>query len=292
MRHLIIALTLLSAALSPAQEWTRFRGPNGTGISGATTIPTQWAPSDINWKIPLPGEGHSSPVLWGDRVFVTTCDATAGQFLVVCINAPDGRLLWQTAHPFTAHDKHRFNTFATATPTVDADCVYFVRTEPARLSLGALNHDGQPVWERDLGPFQVNHGGGASPIVHDGLVILITEHEGESFLLAVDARTGETRWRVPRQSGTGTYSTPCVYQPDGAEPVLIFNSEPHGISAIAPNTGEVRWAFSDAFDKRSVSSPVIAGDLIIGSCGSGGGGNYVVAVRAADLAHGKPAERV
>jgi outer membrane protein assembly factor BamB len=241
--------------------------------------------------VALPGEGHSSPVLWGDRVFVTSCDEATGQFVVLCVNAGDGRLSWQRAYPLTAHSKHRFNTFATATPTVDADRVYVARIEPARVTLCALAHDGEPVWEKDIGPFLAKHGSGGSPIVHSGLVIYPNEQEGESFLCALDARTGETRWRVPRTSKAGNYSTPCVYQPVGGAPTLIFNGEAHGISAVAPETGDILWEFPGAFDKRSVSSLVIAGDLIIGSCGSGGGGNYVAAVRAADPAIGKPAER-
>jgi len=280
MRTAIIALSLLSVSLCLAQEWVRFRGPNGTGLSDAKTIPTKWTASDLNWKIALPGKGHSSPVAWGDRVFVTSCDEAAGEFLVLCIDASDGRILWQQAEPLAGGDKHRFNSFASATPTVDADRVYVCRTEPARISFTAYDHTGQTVWEKDLGPFEINHGAGASPIVHGDLVILPNEQRGTSFLIAMDTRTGETRWRIPRTSMAGNYSTPCVYQPEGDEPALIFNSQAHGISAIAPDSGNVLWEYPDAFDKRSVSSPVIAGDLIIGSCGSGGGGNFVVAVRA------------
>lgn len=287
MRLLLIALVLLPALSGLAQEWTRFRGPNGTGFSNAKTIPTKWTSSDINWKVALPGEGHSSPVLWGDRVFVTSCDAEAGQFFVLCIDTKEGGILWRQARSLTAHEKHRFNSFATATPVVDADRVYVCRTEPARITFTAFDHAGQTVWEKDLGPFEINHGAGASPIVHGSLVILPNEQRGDSFLVALDTRTGEERWRVPRRSDAGNYSTPCVYQPAGGKPALIFNSQAHGISGIAPDTGDILWEFSDAFDKRSVSSPVIAGDLVIGSCGSGGGGNYVVAVRAGDPARNR-----
>ncbi len=123
------------------------------------------------------------------------------------------------------------------------------------------------------------------------MVILGNEQDGDSFLIALDARTGETRWKTPRQTVEMAYSTPCVYKPKDGQPALIFDGEPHGISAIAPDTGKLLWEFPDAFDKRSVSSPVIAGDLIIGSCGSGGGGNYVIAVRPGDSANGKKPER-
>jgi len=293
--HLCFFLALASASVlrSEAQEWTRFRGPNGTGISDAKTIPTQWTQSDFNWKIALPGSGHSSPVLWGDKIFVTSADERRMQFVVLCLKAADGSVLWQKEFPFTPHRKHANNTFATSTPTVDAERVYVCRMEPAHNYLFALDHSGGLVWEKDLGPYRTQHSGGPSPILHAGNVVLANEQDGESFLTAVDARTGETRWKTPRQTGisAAAYSTPCVYQPKNGKPVLIFNSEMHGISAIAPDTGEVVWEFAEAFDKRSVSSPVIAGDLLIGSCGSGGGGNFVVAVRPGDPAHDKKPER-
>jgi outer membrane protein assembly factor BamB len=105
-------------------------------------------------------------------------------------------------------------------------------------------------------------------------------------LIAVDAATGKTRWKTPRKTTQTGYGTPCVYQPGTGKPQLIFNSQSDGISAIDPGDGKVIWELADLFDKRTVSSPVIAGGLLLGSCGSGGGGNYLVAVRP-----GVPAEK-
>lgn len=289
----IVAWLIITGLASEAQEWTRFRGPNGSGISEAKTIPTRWANEDFNWKVALPGVGHSSPVLWGDRIFLTSADERQMQFIVLCVSTEDGRLLWQKTFPFMPHRKHANNAFAAATPTVDAERVYLNRTEPGHNRLIALTHRGELVWEKDLGPHRTQHAGGASPILHDGMVVLANEQDGESFLVAVDAGTGATRWQTPRQTGNSAaaYSTPCVYQPKAERPVIIFNSEMHGISGVAPETGKVLWEFASAFDKRSVSSPVIAGELIIGSCGSGGGGNYVVAVRPGDAVGNRPPQR-
>jgi len=287
------ALYLGLAPQSRAQEWTRFRGPNGSGISEAKTIPTQWTDGDFNWKIELPGAGHSSPVLWGDKVFITTGDDKQARLVVLCLKASDGTKLWQKEFPSAPYRKHSNNSSASATPVVDADRVYVCSSEPAHNILFALDHGGGLVWEKDLGPLRTQHGGGVSPILHEGMVILPDEQDGESSLIALDARTGETRWKTPRRTGpsSAAYSTPCVYQPKEGKPSLIFNSEMHGITAVAPDSGKVLWEFDEAFDKRSVSSPVIAGDLIIGSCGSGGGGNFVIAVRPGDPAHAKKPER-
>jgi outer membrane protein assembly factor BamB len=274
-----------------AQEWTRFRGPNGSGLSDAKSIPTRWTDADFNWKVALPGIGHGSPVLWGDRVFVTTSEGKSGVFMVLCLRAGDGSVLWQQEFPVQPLAGHRYNSLASSTPAVDAARVYVCRTEAAHQVLMALDHDGKKVWERDLGSFAAQHGSGTSPIVHDGLVIFANEQDGVSFLLALYAATGKTRWQTPRQTKQAAYSTPCVLQAAGASPLLVFNSEAHGISAVTPDTGKVVWEFSKAFDKRSVSSPVIADGLVIGSCGSGGGGNYVVAVRPGEVSGAKTPER-
>ena len=98
----LTAVTCLSPSAS-AQEWTRFRGPNGTGISTAKTVPTEWTESDYNWHVELPGIGHSSPVVWGDKVFVTSAIDDTAERIVLCLNAADGRVLWKRSYPSTVH---------------------------------------------------------------------------------------------------------------------------------------------------------------------------------------------
>jgi outer membrane protein assembly factor BamB len=293
-----IVLTLVVGTLD-AQEWTRFRGPNGAGISQAKTVPTKISDADINWKIELPGTGHSSPVLWGEQIFVTTTGDNSGGLSVLCLSAKDGALQWRKDFPLTPFSRHKFNSFASATPAVDADRLYVVWNEPEHYMLVALDHKGKQIWERDFGPFVSQHGCGISPVVYKGKVILGNEQDdakqvpkgtrsGDSFIVAVDARTGSTVWQTPRTSAVVAYSTPCVYEPKNDKASLIFNSQAHGIYAVDPDNGKVLWEYDKAFDKRSVSSPIVAGDIVYGSCGSGGGGNFVTAVKAGNGKDRKP----
>ena len=277
-------------AQCPGQEWTRFRGPNGSGLSDARTIPAKWTERDYNWKLPLPGAGHSSPVVWGDRIFLTSGDDQTNRLWVLCVSASQGRILWQKAFPLRPYHKNANNSAASSTPAVDKQRVYVCWTVPERLTLMALDHAGNLVWDRDLGPYVAQHGGGVSPIVFQDKVVLANEQDGPSFVIAVDAATGQTRWKAPRTATRASYSTPCVYRPKDGAPALIFASQSHGIYALEPEAGRVLWELAGLFDKRVVSSPVVAAGLIIGACGAGEGGNYLVAVRPGEPATKQKAE--
>jgi outer membrane protein assembly factor BamB len=282
LSHWILLSLIYSLSVpSQAQEWTRFRGPNGTGLSTAQTIPIKWAESDFNWKLDLPGPGHSSPVLWGDKMFLTcTKGREMGDLLLLCVSAEEGKVLWQKEFPLRPFRQHRYNSFAASSPAVDSDRVYICWTSPEQYMVVALDHSGRQLWQKNLGPFQSEHGGGASPMVFKGKVYLSNEQDGPSSILALDAESGQILWRTSRQSARAAYCTPCVYQPpQGGDPQILFSSQAHGIYAVDPNSGQVLWEYQKAFDKRNVSSPIVSSGLVFASCGSGGGGNYVVAVK-------------
>jgi outer membrane protein assembly factor BamB len=279
--HCVCALAMvlpLAANRASAQEWTRFRGPNGTGLSDAKSVPTTWTENDFNWRVELPGGGHSSPVIWKDRIFLTAANHESAQRQVLCLSTIDGSILWKREYASTVHPKHNLNSFASPTPTVDQDRVYVAWSAPEEYSLLAFSHDGEELWHADLGPYDSQHSCGTSPILFEDYVILGNDQDGASSLYAVDRASGQIVWNVPRKNTNVAYSTPCIYEPVGETPELIFNSNAHGITAINPANGQTIWEVGGCFDKRSVSSPIIAGGLIFGSCGSGGGGNYAVAV--------------
>jgi outer membrane protein assembly factor BamB len=274
-------LLLLTAAPAQGQEWTRFRGPNGSGISAAQTVPVRWSEADYNWKVRLPGVGHSSPVLWGDRIFVTSADEATGKRVLQCLRTTDGRQLWLREFGGEKAGKHQDNSFASATPAVDDRHIYVSWGNASEFLVVALDHDGKEAWRIDLGPYKAGHGFGASPIVHEGLVIVPNEQQGPSSLVALDGATGKVRWKVARES-KATYITPCVYQPRGKPAELIFSNYEHGITSLNPKTGERNWELS-VYDRRhvetAIGSPIVAGDLILGTCGWLGVRQEVVAVR-------------
>lgn len=279
---LLAALCFLPAHLSRAEDWTRFRGPNGTGISGAKTIPVSWTEQDFRWRVPIPGDGHSQPVFWGNRLFLTSATDAGKERLLLCLDKSTGRELWTKRFPLPTHrPQNRNASYANGSPVVDAKRVIACFVSRDFFWVRAFDHDGNELWSRNLGTFESQHGHGASPMIYGQAVIVTNDQDGESFVIALDLDTGSTVWKTDRRSlrGATAYSTPCVNPRPGQEPELLLASQGHGISSLDPRTGVLNWE-APVYDKRMVASPVVAGELVIGSCGSGGGaGNYLSAVR-------------
>ncbi|MHC4680613.1 MAG: outer membrane protein assembly factor BamB family protein [Planctomycetota bacterium] len=278
---------ILLTSIVEGQQWTRFRGPNGQGISQAKTIPVKWTEKDFNWKVKLPGGGHGSPVIWKDKVFLTCEDPDSPGGLLLALGTSDGQTLWSRPYKLTAYRHHGDNSLATSTPVVDADHVYVLWQTSREVILAALDHNGRQIWQRDFPGIYSRFGPGTSPAVFNDIVVFTHEHWAEgpeggqhqSSWIALDRKTGRTRWTTKRSNTEISYSTPCVYSPEGHQPQLIFASWSHGITGIEPQTGRVIWEVPSALPARVVSSPIIADDLLIGTCGKGGAGKELAAVR-------------
>ncbi len=282
---LMVGSMILLASAAQGQEWPRFRGPNGQGISDAETIPVKWTETDYNWKIELPGGGHSSPVIWADKVFITSADQKSARGVLQALSVSDGKVLWQKEYKLTPYKMNKLNNYATGTPAVDAEGVYILWSTSEETILVSVDHDGRENWKRTFEGVQNQHGPACSPVVFDDIVVFTHEHENsykdiQSSWFAADRRTGQTRWKIERQTGPKTsYSTPCIYPLGGPARRLVFASRSHGLSGVDPRTGTVAWEATSAFPSRVVSSPVIAGDLLIGTCGDGGSGKRLIAIR-------------
>ena len=277
-----LAGALALAAGAQAQEWTRFRGPNGTGISHATGVPVQWSERDFRWRVPIRGASHAQPVIWGDRLFLLTATTESRERTLLCLRKSDGVELWAKSYTLPTHRPvNRNASFANGSAVVDADRVIACFVSADNFWVRAFDHAGRELWSRDLGPFESQHGHGASPMIHENTVVVTNDQDGESFVVALDLKTGAPVWKTPRRPAPTftAYATPIVHVRADGSPELLLTSQSHGISSLDPKTGEMNWE-APVFDKRVIVTAVVAGDLVIGSCGQGGGaGNYLSAIK-------------
>lgn len=309
---LFLSATALAAG-GETVKWDRFRGPNGSGLDTSAEVPVEWNETNFAWKLPLPGAGHGSPVILGDRLFLLSASpegadpgapiaeepepgadivpakgkgkgkkgkAPASQFRweTLCIDRLKGEILW--SRPLGSHSfrGHRFNSAATSTAAADEKQVVFCRGNAEELIVISFTLDGEKMWQKSMGPVSGGHGFGASPILHQGLVVVNNDQEDQKGnLFALRAATGELAWTVPRRGDRISYSVPCVYRD-----TLVFTNWQHGFTAIAPQTGRViaeKSVFNTDTNERAISSPIVAGDLVIGTCGFTANPKHCVAMK-------------
>jgi outer membrane protein assembly factor BamB len=297
---LLPALTLALNAAEPlsakspgdvllSQEWSRFRGPNGAGACEADGIPATWGEKDYLWKVKLPGTGHSSPVVWDKRVYVTSSNDTDAAQFVSCLNTADGGGVWKRSFPAKVYHKNSLNSFAASTPALDKDHIYLAWASPEEYAVAALDRQtGKDIWRRNLGSFASQHGFAASPIVFEDMLIVPNDQDGASSLVALDCATGKTRWSAPRRSTITAYSTPCIFTRKDGTADLILTSNAHGMSSFDPHAGKLNWELP-VLKYRAVGSPIVAGGLIFAACGEGGVGKQMIAVEPPDAARKQPA---
>ena len=245
-----------TSASGAGQDWSRFRGPNGSGIVRVANVPTEFGPTkNLLWRRPLP-PGHSSPVLQGDRIYLTAFRGEA--LLTLAIDRGTGRVLWERTAPrgaTQAVDKR--NNPASPSPAVDDDGVYVFFPD-----YGLIGYDtsGGERWKLPLGPFKNIYGMGASPIVVGDLVVLGCDQNVGSFLIAVDKRTGRVRWKTERPEARSGHSTPIVWRgTDGRDQIVLPGS--FLLTSYDARTGrKLWWVRGLSFEMKS--TPVIGGDTI------------------------------
>ena len=277
-----------AAPIDDGSQWTRFHGPNGSGVATGDQLPVDWQDSDYAWQINLPGTGAGSPVVWNTRLFITSCDSAAEKWMLQCIDTGTGETLWQKDYPVRPYRMHTRNSLASSTPALDANHVYVSYADAETTILRALTHDGAPVWTRDFGPCISEHGFGMSPIVYRDKVIFFHSQTaqrlpagtkpGQSRMIAVNAADGSDAWTVPLKTTRTCYSLPCIWNSDHGTESIIGCNTGNGFFSINPESGRLNWE-CQAFAQRTVASVLHVDGLLIGSCGSGGGGNTLVAMR-------------
>lgn len=292
MRTSIFLLFLSLICATAAENWPRFRGPMGAGVAPASVkLPENRSADSTKWSTELAGQGHSCPVIWGGKIFVTSAADKGAKRIIQCFDLHKGTELWQRDLDSSPHKRHKFNSFATSTPAVDAEHVYVLWGHPKKILLVAYDHAGKEKWRKDLGAYKSGHGFGVSPIVADGKVIVANDQEADNAIIALDAKTGDIAWKSKRKAARATYSTPTLYPHDNAGTDLILSDWQQGVTALDLATGKQRWSavVFDINDKqRAIGSPIIWDELIIATCGFVTGNKRLVALRPAPGGNGKP----
>lgn len=273
---LMVCLVSLCAAPGMADQWPRFRGPNGTGISDLQGLPVAWSEDDYEWVVDLPGIGHSSPVIWDDALFLTTA-LDDGSRTVHRFDALTGEEVWSQTTRFGTPRIHKKSSLASTTPALDGERLYVAFADETHQLVIAYTFDGDVEWTRDLGAYTSQHGLGVSPIVYGELLVMPNEQAGESSIVALNRKTGEVVWKHPRPSKEVSYATPMILDLPDHAPQLICLGQPGGLVSLNPLTGDAIWSTSE-MPQRTVSSPVYGNGVIIASSGQGGVGKYLRAV--------------
>jgi outer membrane protein assembly factor BamB len=263
-RWAALALVLSLASSAPSGDWPQFRGPNGSGVSRETGLPTEWDKDrNIRWKAPLPGQGHSNPVIAGGKVFVTASSGYLNRRLhVLCLDQSSGKQLWHRQFHATGSTLcHPKSSMAAPTPVTDGKAVYALFGSG---DLAALDADGNLLWCRSLArdyPSRGNlNGMSASPVLWKDVLILPVDNLGDSFLAGVDVKTGKNLWKTARPRDHNWASPLLVRQGDRAQVVV---SAIAGLSAYDAQSGKELWSCPGNGYSNTTSTPVLGDGLIL-----------------------------
>ena len=246
----LLPLTLLAA------DWPQLRGPNGSGLCPSCgRMPTEFGPNkNVLWKTALPA-GKSSPVLVGDRIFLTGADRD--DLVTMCLSRTTGKLQWRRSiHAPKREAQHTLNHRAAPTVVTDGKSVFVFFAD---FGLAAYDFAGNERWRLPLGPFNSQHGIVASPVYADGRVIFVCYMDTDAYIIGVDAETGRVAWKTPRNVING-YSTPVIYHP-ARGPAQVIAPGSYQLTAYSVADGEALW-FVRGLTCQPKSAPVIAGDIL------------------------------
>lgn len=286
MPLLVLAGSCLWSSVILAENWPGWRGPRGDGTTAETSVPLRWdgaTGEHIAWKVPVPGVGHSSPIVWEDRLFLTTYlpDNHARQLL--CFDRPTGALQWrQTVLTSPPETMHKLNSHASSTPATDGMLIYVTFLEvsgetveatnvgtprpvtPGTMVVAAYDFSGQQRWIARPGEFVSVHGFCSSPILFEDLLIVNGDHDGDSYIVALDKLTGETVWKTPREKKTRSYCTPLVRHIQGQPQLVIAGSQ--RIVSFDPRDGRRLW-YIEGPTEQFVASMVDDGERFFMAAG-------------------------
>jgi hypothetical protein len=277
MSRLVFACLLTVAPLLAADgNWPQWRGPRGDGTTDENGFPTRWsATENVRWKTPIPGRGHSSPIVWGERVFVTSAmeDGDANGLkdrLVLCLDRKDGRVLWQkTVLKAKLEGIHKLNSRSSSTPATDGERVYVTFLDDPKVVVAAYDFHGHEVWRTSPGEFESKHGFCSPPILYKDLVIVNCDQDAfdkkkPAYIVALDRKTGAERWRVDRTHRIRSYCPPLIVAAAGKMQMVLTGAET--VASYDPDTGKQHWTI-DGPTEQFVASMIYSKGLFFLTAG-------------------------
>ena len=259
------AVEMIGETGEGARYWPRWRGPSGQGHVTGTGYPDKWsATENVIWKSVVPGSGNSSPIVWGDRIYVTSAYDQGQRVSVLAYQRSDGRRIWEVFAPEGRTGRpHQKNGHASATASTDGERIY--------VSLGArgllaVTMDGKVAWHQDVGPINNYHGPAGSALLYKDRLILYQDQPGSAFIAAFEARTGKQMWRTARSASVG-WGTPVAIRVAGRDEVIV-NSQSR-VQAYNPDTGAELWSCNGP-TFEVIPTPVVGDGLVFCSSGRAG----------------------
>lgn len=252
----LTALSLCAVLSAQTEQWSQFRGPGSRGIAVSdAALPTEFGlEQNLIWKLPV-GPGHSSPCIWGGRIFLTTSEGETVELL--CIDRKTGEILWRRSHQGQAEKRlHRVNSAATPTPTADGERVYAYF---GSVGMVCYDFEGEELWRREIQDQKNIYGTATSPILAGGSLIICRDTNGESFLESIEPSTGKTRWHVDRTGFPSGWSTPVLWEHEGIKELLVYGA--FRLSSYDLADGHERWSVPGLADEPAIT-PVTGEGLV------------------------------
>ena len=287
----IYFLSLSQWALADG-NWLDWRGPYGNGVAAAgQTLPVEFSENkNVKWKASVPGRGHSTPVVVGDRIFLTTAREDTEQQSVLCYSFSDGELLWENVliEGKLPEKIHRNNTHASASVVSDGErlfVVFFIKGD--RLHLFSLDLDGKELWRKDVGRFypESNFGFAASPVLSDGKVIVAAESEGDGYIAAFESDTGKEVWRTGRRAERSSHGTPVIANINGKEQIVLNGAG--RVASYDPQSGRELWSVAGG-DPLIANTVVWKDGVVFASGGYPGKKTWAIDVVSRDILWSHP----
>ncbi len=282
--------TLAVAQSDTSKQWTTWRGPNNNGIVDGQKVVTKWSESEnVLWFSEIPGRGHSTPIIVGDRIFLTTSDVGAETQSVLCYDRNDGRVLWNTKinEGNLNPNIHQKNTHASPTLACDGERLFALFNNNDQNQMTGLDLDGKILWQRHIAKFRTTYpfGSGSSPIIYDGLIYAPNETQAECAIICLDPKSGKEVKRIDRGGTFSSYSTPVVAEVGGKNQLLISGGSK--VSGYDPESGDELWSVPAKW-QVSCGTMVWDGDMVYASGGFPVPQTLAINAKTGELAWDKP----